>query len=180
MAESNTITPQARRRRTPEEMIADLQQKIEGIKSRARERELKGSAAMRATFKAEKALRLAVAELQAHAGESELLAAAEQAHGLLASALEGAGLSATTASPEGASARSERAPRRSTEETELLTHAIQSFVRSNEGCAMSGIVAELDRSANQIRPLINEMLADGVLRKTGERRGTRYFVGEQA
>lgn len=69
MAKKDTAQPARRRRRTPEERIADLQKEIEAVKARAAARESKQSASVRMSVSIvrnlDKALDLAKEEDQA-------------------------------------------------------------------------------------------------------------------
>ena len=84
-------TKKRRKRRSPEEIIADLQEEIRRVRSRQRARELKGSPAHMAALKAIKAIDKA---LQVAADESETALRHSLADGRksLASYLEKQGL----------------------------------------------------------------------------------------
>lgn len=80
-----------RKRRTPEEMIADLQAQIEQVKQRAQARELKESPAMKRSITLMRAMNKAMAEA-AEEKNSGLQHALKDAYQALAGYLEGQGV----------------------------------------------------------------------------------------
>lgn len=77
------------------------------------------------------------------------------------------------AKPKGRGRRARRTPAEiNAAKTEIL-----SLVRSNPGTAMGDLSRALGEDPTVIRAQITELLEAGQLRKEGERRGTKYYVG---
>jgi len=85
-------TRQRRKRRSPEEMIADLQAQISDLKVRAEARQLKQSAAIKATLSAVKAIDKGI-EAAKEEDDAKLRHALLDAREPLAKHLEGLGVS---------------------------------------------------------------------------------------
>lgn len=80
-----------RKRRSPEEMIADLQARIEQVKQRAQARELKESPAMKRSISVMRAMNKAMAEA-ADEKNTALQRALKDAYDSLAGYMEGQGV----------------------------------------------------------------------------------------
>ena len=70
--------------------------------------------------------------------------------------------------------------RRSTENVEAVGGKVAAYVASNPGCAVGDIAGALGLTSKQVRLPIQKLLADGALRTTGQRRGTRYHSAKKA
>ncbi|HJL14126.1 MAG TPA: hypothetical protein RMH99_00650 [Sandaracinaceae bacterium LLY-WYZ-13_1] len=70
--------------------------------------------------------------------------------------------------------RSRSAPR-SKAGKEKLAREIVDYVTENPGAKMEDMKAAIGEETKFLRPIVNKLLANGHIRKTGERRATRYF-----
>jgi hypothetical protein len=66
---------------------------------------------------------------------------------------------------------------RSTEEVGAMAERIAAFVRSNPGARLETIAAGLGTPSKVLKLPVIKLLGTKTLRKTGEKRGTQYFVG---
>lgn len=148
-----------RKRRSPEEMIRDLQAEIERIKEAEK---AKSSPARKQAKSALKAL-AKTHELAASEGDTELERAVQQAIALL----EGTG---------GGGDVSGGRLRRSQEDIEALTVAIWDTLKEQPGMSISELAEALETTSKDIRGPLKAMLETEQVRKTGERRATRYFT----
>ncbi len=87
-----------RKRRTPEEMIADLEEEIRRVKARAEAKALKTSPVARAALSAVKALDKGLAE-SIQEGEEDLRGALQEARRAIAAVLDRRGLKLPKAGP---------------------------------------------------------------------------------
>jgi hypothetical protein len=71
-----------------------------------------------------------------------------------------------------------RRVRRSAAEITAAKAEIRRFVQANPGSAMGELSKALGSDPAVIRMQLNELLAEGALRKEGERRGTKYYAGK--
>ncbi len=67
------------------------------------------------------------------------------------------------------------ASRRSTEEIAALTEALYTAICAQPGELMSTISAAMSRSARELALCAHRLIAEGRVRKTGQRQHTRYF-----
>ena len=84
-------TPKKKTRRTPEQIVADLEAKIEAVKARAANREAKAAPEGKALIAALRALDKATEEARA-VGDEEMVAALEAAHAPLGELMVGRGI----------------------------------------------------------------------------------------
>ncbi len=54
------------------------------------------------------------------------------------------------------------------------------YVRSNQGCSVSDVAATLGLTTKDLQLPMRKLIADGKLRTTGQRRGTRYHTSRGA
>ena len=148
-----------RKRRTPEQMIQDLQAEIERIREAEK---AKSSPARKAAKAALRSLAKAK-DLAAEEGESDLVAAVDRA---IAALSDGAG----ETSPAGGRIR------RTQEEIEELSAGIWDTLAEQPGMSISDLAAALEMTSKEVRGPLKAMLEAGQVRKKGERRGTQYFT----
>lgn len=67
--------------------------------------------------------------------------------------------------------------RRSSAAVTKTTEAALAFVTANPGCTVGDIGAGVGTSTKELRLPLQKLLADGQLRTTGQKRGTRYHAG---
>jgi hypothetical protein len=67
--------------------------------------------------------------------------------------------------------------RRSSQQMGNMMEAIKEHVAANPGARMEHISKALGKSTVELRLPVNKLLADGVIRKQGEKRATEYFPG---
>lgn len=70
--------------------------------------------------------------------------------------------------------------RRSSADVSNVSEQALSFVRANPGCSVGDIGAALGLSTKELRLPLLKLIADGKLRTTGRKRGTRYHAGRGA
>ena len=70
--------------------------------------------------------------------------------------------------------------RRSADEVAAMGTTVLAHVRDNPGQRLEEIGRELGTATKELKRPIANMLAEGMLRTTGQKRGTKYFVGSGA
>ena len=60
--------------------------------------------------------------------------------------------------------------------TEALTPKVLAHVKANDGASVSEIASALKKQSAAVKPAIARLLAEKKLRKTGQRRGTKYHA----
>lgn len=78
---------------------------------------------------------------------------------------------ATTRATRGAGARG----RRSLGQMAGTIEAVRDFIAANPGARMEQMTAALGQPAARLRGPVNKLIEDGVVRKTGEKRATKYY-----
>jgi DNA-binding GntR family transcriptional regulator len=161
--------PQKRTHRGPDQLIADLQAKIEGLKARAALKRTKSNPAIRHTVAALKNMDRALAE----ATDNVLKQALSEARAGISAylQLQGIGVPAGGGGPRAAPGR------RSSTDLGNWGATLLDFVRRNPGQRGEHIAAALGTDANTIRRPMKQLIADGAVRTKGERRGMRYYPG---
>lgn len=148
-----------RKRRSPEEMIQDLQAEIERIredaKAKASPAHKQVKAALRSLTKAQ--------SFAAEEGDADLEKAIERSIDALA-----AGTGRATSS----SGRTRRSP----EELEAFSAAIWDTLAERPGLSISALAAALETTSKDVRGPLKGLMDAGHVRKKGERRGTQYFT----
>ena len=71
-----------------------------------------------------------------------------------------------------------RAAPRSKAGKEQLARAMVDYLKANPGSKMEDIKVAVGEETRILRPIANKMLKNGHLRKEGEKRATRYYVGK--
>jgi len=72
---------------------------------------------------------------------------------------------------------SKKRGRRSSALVSKTTDSALAYIRTNPGCSVGDIGAGLGSSTKELRLPLMKLLADGKLRTTGQKRGTRYHAG---
>ena len=72
--------------------------------------------------------------------------------------------------------RKKASRRRSRASSEKLAAGLTEFLAANPGSRMEEIREGMGVATKTLRPVANRLIADGVLRKKGEKRSTRYYV----
>lgn len=73
--------------------------------------------------------------------------------------------------------RRKKRGRRSSHDTAAMAERILAYVRANSGTGAGDIARAVGSTTTGIRPVTQGLIADGKLRTTGQRRGTKYFTG---
>jgi hypothetical protein len=151
-----------RTRRSAEELVAELQAKIESIKQRAERAKAKKDPALRHISGALRAVEKAASSTDDAATRKAL----EEARATLAAtlALNGVGVR-TSATLRIRNARPADLGDR------LLAH-----VQKNPGARGEEIAAALGTDTVTMRPVMKNLIGDGQVRTEGQRRGMRYFA----
>lgn len=148
-----------RKRRTPEQMIEDLQAEItriqESAKAKSSPAHKQAKAALRALGKAH--------DLAREEGEADL----ERDLARAIDALEGSTGSQPASSPR---------VRRSAEDVAALSLAIWDALKDRPELSISEIAEAVDSTPKEVRGPLVKLVEDGRARKEGERRGTKYFA----
>jgi len=169
-----------RKRRTEEEMIADLEAEIKSIKTRAAEEKAKASPDGKAFLAAVRALDKAIEAVE----DPDLSRALESARAPLSAEMVKQGLrmpdragSKSILIPPGPARRSGTAKRvrRSTEDLERLRGEVLVAVQRDPGKRLGEIAKALGIETKDARRPAFDLVGGGELRTEGERGGTRYF-----
>lgn len=67
--------------------------------------------------------------------------------------------------------------KRSSEDVDATAQRLVAYVKSNPGQGLEGIAAGLDTSTKELKLPVIKLLASRQIKKTGEKRGTKYFPG---
>lgn len=159
------VTNKTRRRRSPEEMIEDLQREIARLKDAQK---LKTSPGRKQARLGLKALQKAQA-LAADEGDPEL----DRALGAALGALEGLFSGEATAGVGGAGGVRVR---RTSDDLAQLQEQMIAFLDESPGTSISEIAVAVGASPKELRGPLVALVEEGRVKKTGERRGTRYFL----
>ncbi len=155
-----------RGRRTPEQLIQDLQARIEQIKKRAEEKKAKRSPALRHMLTAVKAIDRATASTEDGATRQALA----DARANLSACLSLAGVtkiaSAATAPTGG---------RRTNHDVEATQQSLLDYVRANPGQRGEQISAAMNSDVKTLRLPMKKLIDANEIRTTGQRRGMRYY-----
>ena len=79
--------------------------------------------------------------------------------------------------PRGSVSTSGKRIRRSTSAVGKTTDAALAFVTSNPGCSVGEIGSSLGMTTKDLRLPLQKLLADGKVKTSGQKRGTRYHAG---
>lgn len=152
-----------RTRRTPEQMIEDLQAEIERVKARAARAKVKKDPAL-------KHIAAAVRSIDKAAGASEdkaIRTALGEARATLAACLELAG----AAPSAGPSTEQPRGPR-------VEPESVAAYLADNPGSSAADIAEALGTDTKTLRPVIKGLFVTKRMTSEGKARGTRYTMVE--
>lgn len=154
-----TITPmpKTRTRRSEDQLIADLQAKIEHLKVRAATKAAKKDPSLRHVAKAIRAIDAAMAST----ADSALRTALQEARMTLGACLQ---LGGVPVAPTTRSANS------------VDIEAIHAFVQKNPGQRGEHIAAALGTDTKALRSSMKRLIEEGKVRTKGERRGMQYYA----
>lgn len=159
-------TPQKRARKSYEEKIAELQQKIEAIKRREEEKKKKKSPVMRFVRGALNSLDKALESCDDSVMKKELNEARLTISAVMA--LAGAPAASLTPVARGGG-------RRSSVEVENLGELLLSHVKKHPGQRGEQIASELGTDTKTMRLPMKKLIEDGKVKTSGQRRGMCYF-----
>ncbi|MFN0008233.1 MAG: hypothetical protein ACKVXR_10020 [Planctomycetota bacterium] len=146
-----------RTRRTEDQRIAELQAKIEHLKSRAASKAAKRDPTLRHVTKAIKSIDSAMSAT----GDAALRTALQEARMTLSACLQlqGAGV-----------------PQSSRSRAAVDPDSVQAYVRSNPGQRGEHIAAALGTDTKSLRGPMKRLIEESKIRTKGERRGMQYFA----
>lgn len=156
----------ATNRRTPEELIADLQKRIEQIKRRAEQKKAKKNPAVKHIRAALKALDKAAANCGDNAIRKEL----GEARSMVSACLTLAG-----ASPLPPSKGAEGPGRRATGGETVEPDQLLDYVLKHPGQRGEQIAAALGTDTKSMRTPMKKLIERNKVRTTGQARATAYF-----
>jgi hypothetical protein len=160
------ITPKKRVRRDAEQLVADLQARIEAIKARAVRKRAKANPAVRHTVAAVRSIDKAMGA----ATDNVLRRALEEARGVLSAYLALQGVI-----PAAGSGERGTTGRRSSEDVERVGSSLLAHVNKNPGQRGEQIAEALRTDTRTIRLPMQRLIADEKVRTKGERRAMRYY-----
>ncbi|MFT4542004.1 MAG: hypothetical protein ACI841_002255 [Planctomycetota bacterium] len=67
--------------------------------------------------------------------------------------------------------------RRTRDDLDQMASSLVDYIQANPAAGMSDLVRAMGAEAPVVRGPLNELIAEGKIRKEGEKRGTKYFVG---
>jgi hypothetical protein len=157
-----------KRRRSPEERIKELESKIAQVKARAERTKVAKDPALRHVKSALKSLDKALNSTQDGAMRSAL----SESRTTLAACL-------TLHGEESQGARGTLVPQpRNQARVELAT--LLNFLQKHPGSRSEGIAAALRTDTKSIRPVLQQLRAEGRARSEGQGRATRYYAEAEA
>jgi hypothetical protein len=145
-------------RRSPEQMIADLQQEIERIKTRAAQRKVRRDPALRHVTAAVRSIDKAMGATT----DAATRKAFNEARATLAACL----------SLNGAAPR--KGPRRGAARVD--PDAVVAFLKNHPWCSSAQVGEAVGSDAATLRPVLKQLIADGAVKARGKARGTRYAL----
>jgi len=159
-------TPKKRVRRDPEQLVADLQAKIEAIKARATRKRVKADPAVRSTVTAVRNLDKAMAATT----DPVMRRTIEEARGVLSAFLTLQG-----ALPAASSGERSAGGRRTSEDVEQVGASLLAHVSKSPGQRGEQIAEALNMDTKSTRLPMQKLIADKKVKTKGERRGMRYY-----
>jgi hypothetical protein len=158
-----TIELTRRVRRTDEQMIAELEARIAGLKQRAVQRKVTRSPAIRHTQNAVKHIDTAMGESE----DAVLRRALEEARTSLVACLAVQGVLIPASAGK---------VRRGTHDKLQLADAVLAHVKQHSGQRGEQIAAALGTDSTTMRPVMHKLIAEKKIKTRGERRGMQYFA----
>lgn len=162
----SSIAPRKRVRRDAENLIADLEAKIEAIKARAARKRARANPAVRYTVAAVRNIDKAMTA----ATDAVLRRTLEESRGVLSAFLALQGVIPAA----GASARV-AGGRRSPEDVERMGESLLAYVGKNPGQRGEQIAEALGTDTKTMRLPMQKLIADKKVKTKGERRAMRYY-----
>ena len=147
-----------RTRRTPEQLISDLQAQIEQVKQRAAQKKAKADPTLRHVSGALKSIDKALEGATDAATKGTL----QEARSALAALLELGGV------PSNSEA--------SVSDARVDPDRILDLIRAQPGGGIGQIAKALETTSAGVQPGIKRLREDGLVRTEGERRATKYFA----
>jgi hypothetical protein len=151
-------TKTKRTRRSPEQMIRDLEAKIRGIKERAERRKARRDPALRHVTAAVRSIDKAMRATTDVATRKAL----EQTRATLAACLAMSGVT-----PKGRAARSVAG-------AHVDPAAVLAYLRNNPGSGGEQVADAMGTDTKTLRPVMKQLIADGAVAARGKGRGMRY------
>jgi hypothetical protein len=160
MPRTKTMAPRKYTRRGEDQLIADLQAKIEHLKARAATKAAAKDPTFRYVSKAIKAIDAAMAAT----GDQALRIALQEARATLSACMQLKGI----LMPQSGNGRTSGA---------VSAEAILSYVQKNPGQRGEHIAAGLGTESKTLRSPMKQLVEAGQIRTKGERRGMQYWAG---
>ena len=154
-----------RHRRTDDEIIADLQRKIDEVKRRAERQKVKKDPALRYVTAAVRSIDKAVS----HSADAATRNALAEARATLAACLALNGAAAPKAG------HGVLTPRRSAN-GKVEPERVLQYLQAHPGSRAEQIASALGTDPDHLRPAIHQLRADSTVRVEGKARATRYYV----
>jgi hypothetical protein len=161
-----TIQASTRVRRTDEQMISDLEAEIQRLKTRAVQRRVTRSPAIRYTTQAVKHIDAALAE----SDDKSTRQALDEARATLVACLAVTGIMV----PAG-NGRVRRSLGAAVDKEELA-ETLLAHVQQHSGQRGEEIAAALGTDTKTIRPAMHKLIEEKKVKTRGERRGMQYFA----
>src|SRR5688572_20148442 len=154
---SSMPKPTTRTRRTPEQLIEDLQKRIEQVKARAARAKVKKDPALRHINAAVRSIDKAAKAT----GDNAVRKALEDARATLAAclAMNGASAGKGTLKPRRATAR----PTATIDPGAVLT-----YLKNNPGSSGEQVAEEMATDTATLRPVLRELIASGAVTASGK------------